>query len=344
MTTVEWGLAYKGLPRHTDIIRTMRAPETVVGVMAAARRSGKTGIARTLLFLSALEGHDGWYLAPTYSHCRDLFWRPFITECPAELIVGKPNNSEMSLTLRGGGTIACKSTQNPDNLTGRGLSFIACDEYQSMPPRLYEEQLAPILAAVPRANKPQGKLLLTGTPRGKDNHLYTRYMRAGKDPGHFSWHLTAAQAGMVPAEQVERIRMEAVAAGTTATKIWEREWLASFDAFAGQVYSEWNPETMVVDDDDIPARFDEVVGGLDWGFSDTHPGALEILGYVAADDSWWVVDELVQIKQTVESYWRPQVDARMREWTRGINRDGVRRTDDEGALYCDPAQIGRAHV
>lgn len=330
MRARRWPLSYAGREAHKEVLAAMRDPDVDVGVLAAARRSGKTGLDLTCLVDHVRERPErlGWFLAPTFAMARELAWDPFLSMLgPMAVDV---NRSQLSLRVRGGGRIWCKSADNPDSLLGRGLTMVAADEFQSMAPNIYDSHLRPLLAETP--TKPRGKLLLSGTPRGKSHPFYTLWKR-GQDrasPGWRAWHMTAYEAGMVPRAEVDKLRAEAAARGRTALKLFEREWEASWDAFVGQVFDAWDPNVHIVRTH--PKEWGRLVLGKDWGFSESHAGALT--SWVETDYGWHCAEEVVATHQTVETFWVPRVAEQAEKWGKGKTR----RTGQKPAMYADPAR------
>lgn len=331
MPRVRWPLTYREREAHKAILAAMRSEDVDVGVLAAARRSGKTGLALTAIVdhVQHRPDRNAWFLAPTFAMARELAWDPFLA------MLGKAatdvNRSHLSFRLRGGGMVWCKSADNPDALLGRGLTMIAADEFQSMAPNIYDSHLRPILAETPR--KARGKLLLSGTPRGKSHPFYALYRRGADrlSPGWRAWHMTACEAGMVPRAEVDRLRTEAAARGRTALKLFEREWEASWDAFVGQVFDAWDPAVHVVRAH--PKQWGRLVLGKDWGFSESHAGALT--SWVETDYGWHCAAEVVATHQTVETFWVPRVAEQCARW-HGVAQQ--KKPSPKPIMYADPAR------
>ena len=199
--------------------------ETRFRIVVAGRRFGKT----TLLIPELLRGAWGegllaWYLAPTYRQAKDVMWRP-LKKWLAPYILGKPNESELSIELKCGGRIALRSADRPDSLRGPGLKFLAMDEYADMDPTAWEEVLRPMLA------DHLGRALFTGTPKGF-NHFHALFTKARDGRAGYAAHqYTTLQGGNVPASEVEAARAE------SDEKTFRQEYEASFENIgSGRVY------------------------------------------------------------------------------------------------------------
>ena len=132
-------------------------------VNVAGRRSGKTYLARTKLMekASAKRGARVWYVAPTYRMAKQIMWQDI-----KELVIdsqrmrGTPNETDLSIHLLNGSTIALRGADNPDSLRGVGIDYLVLDEAQDMSQQVWEAVLAPALA------DRQGEAMFSGTPKG----------------------------------------------------------------------------------------------------------------------------------------------------------------------------------
>ena len=318
----DWPLKYADKDVHREVLLAMTEGDTRVGILCSARRGGKTALARTLVASAAEKRQTrAWYVAPTYQMARELFFEPFLTEYPRRLI-RKVNRTELRIDFRSGARLWCKSTERPDSLLGRGLTLVCADEYQLMPANVYDAHLGPLVAETP--DKAQGRVLLTGTPRGVGHPFHAMWLKGqdGLTPGWRSWLLTAYEANMVPREQIDALRAEAEARGKTALKIWRREWMADWQAFVGQVFEDWAPETMVVEPPE-GMEFEAVIGGMDFGFAESHPGAVTVWG--RRNEKWWCIAEVYEAGKTIETFWIPRLQA-------------LGKAHGLGTVYCDPAR------
>ena len=87
-------------------------------VLVAGRRFGKTYLALVELCRAAWgSGRTVWYVAPTYKQAKRVAWRA-LKEMTREFWEGKPNETDLSIRLRAGGTIALRGADNYDSLRG----------------------------------------------------------------------------------------------------------------------------------------------------------------------------------------------------------------------------------
>jgi hypothetical protein len=159
---------------------------------------------------------EAWYVAPTYKQARRDLWRP-LKRLAKPLILGKPNETTMSVELIGGGRISLHGADHYDSLRGAGLNGLVLDEYADIAPAAWTEALRPMLS------DRLGRALFIGTPEGF-NHFYACYdeARTGK-PDWAAWQFTTLQGGNVAAEEVEAARHD------MDEKTFRQEYEASFE-------------------------------------------------------------------------------------------------------------------
>jgi hypothetical protein len=191
----------------------------------AGRRFGKSFLAvPELLQMAWGPGRLAWYVSPTWRQAKDDLWRP-LKQIARPWIVGKPNESDLSVELKIGGRIALRSADNYDSLRGAGLNGLVMDEYADIAPEAWTEALRPMLS------DRLGRALFIGTPEGF-NHFYDLWndARSGK-PGWTGWQFTTAEGGNVALEEIESARHD------LDEKTFRQEYEASFENIgAGKAY------------------------------------------------------------------------------------------------------------
>src|SRR5580704_9378311 len=134
-------------------------------VLVAGRRFGKTFLALTELCQAAWgTGRLAWYVAPTYKQAKRIAWKP-LKEMTRPYWAAKPNETDLRIELKSGGTICLRGADNYDSLRGDGLDFLVLDEYSSIAREVWPEVLRPALA------DREGGALFIGTPQGF-NHFH----------------------------------------------------------------------------------------------------------------------------------------------------------------------------
>lgn len=156
---------------HPAQLEVLRSP-TRFNILVAGRRFGKTQFAiqkliiegmRTELNGYSLEDKDVWLVGPTFKQEKRIAWSR-LKKLAASVMIGSWEN-EGRIQLENGRHIEIKGADDPDSLHGVGLSYVAMDEYASMPPSAWDVAIRPMLADV------EGGALFIGTLKGK-NHFW----------------------------------------------------------------------------------------------------------------------------------------------------------------------------
>ena len=193
-------------------------------VLVAGRRFGKTYLALTELVRAAWgPGRIAWYVCPTYRQGKRVAWKT-LKGMTKEYWAKLPNETDLSIELTAGGTIALRGADNYDSLRGDGLDFIVLDEYASMAPEAWTEVLRPALA------DKQGRALFIGTPQGH-NHFYDLYDAAKERPQWAAFQYTTEEGGNVLAEELVN------AAHEMDERTFRQEFEANFETLGvGRAY------------------------------------------------------------------------------------------------------------
>lgn len=208
-------------------------------VAPCGRRFGKTYLARRevkrAVQLAAKRSvspdNEIWYGAPTFKQAKRVFWRALKRAIPKHWILGKPNESECSITMKTGHVVRIVGLDNYDDLRGSGLFFFIGDEWADCNPLCWTEVIQPMLATC------QGHSLRIGTPKGF-NHFHDDYQKG--QPGavdkegnpitdYKSWSYTTIEGGNVPQSEIDTAR------NNLDARTFRQEWEASFETYAGQV-------------------------------------------------------------------------------------------------------------
>lgn len=190
----------------------------------AHRRAGKT-VARInkiirKAFECELQSPRYGYLAPYYVQAKDIAWA-YLKHYAAPLLSlgGRINESELSITLpHNGALIRLYGAENAERMRGVYFDGLAADEAQGIPPSVLTQIIYPALA------DRQGWLDLSGTPKGWGNLLGETYKVARSDPEWFVQVLKASETGILPPDELERLRKMMPA------NEYEQEMECSFDA------------------------------------------------------------------------------------------------------------------
>jgi len=194
-------------------------------VVVAGRRFGKTHLAiRELCKHARHPDKTVWYVAPTYRQAKLIAWQKLKAKLLKLRWVAKINESELTIVLKNGSTIALKGADNADSLRGVGLDYLVLDEFAEMQKEAWAEVLRPTLA------DRQGGALFIGTPKGFSNWAHDMYLMEEKSKQWRSFQYTTIDGGNVPLEEIEAARAD------LDERSFRQEFLATFEEYAGRVY------------------------------------------------------------------------------------------------------------
>lgn len=242
-------------------------------VVVAGRRFGKTVLALWVLIYAAAQkpGSICWYTAPTYRQAKQIAWKMLLAFVDPSYITHR-NETDLSITLTNGSTIALRGADNYDSLRGVGLDALVLDEYADMAAEVWTEVLRPALS------DKLGSALFIGTPAGF-NHLYDLWIEAESKPDWKAWQFTTADGGHVPQEELEAARLD------LDERTYKQEYEASFASLTGRVYYEFDRLLNV--SSEIKDTGAELLIGMDFNINPMSA----VIG-VKAGDQFHVIDEI----------------------------------------------------
>lgn len=304
-------------------------------VLLAGRRSGKTYAAAREFIRRVLSDYEGalraggrwdpgdrdeisgepkpflhyWAVAPSHPIGK-VQRRETFDVLKGKRLVASYVRTRGELWLHGGILIEFKSAEDPDSLVGAGLHGMWIDEAARLKADAWTGNLQPTLA------DNQGWCLFSTTPLGRNWFDEEIVRRADpediiKDPDYQLFHFTTLDNTAKPglAEEVEKAKKR------LPRRYFLREYMASRDAFAGQIYDEFSRATHVVPlvkapfYDADPAKmaakarkhFVRFVIGKDFGFSEGHPGVSILFGITRPRDprdpdsvEFWALEEIYE--------------------------------------------------
>ena len=193
-------------------------------VVIAGRRFGKTHLAiRELCYHARHPGKDVWYVAPTYKMAKQIVWKKLKTRLQDLNWVEKLNETELTIQLVNGSTIALKGADNYDSLRGVGLDFVVLDEFADIDPEAWFETLRPTLS------DKQGRALFIGTPKGTSNWSYELYQTGLESDDWRSFQYTTIQGGNVKPEEIESAKKD------LDERTFRQEYEATFVTYSGRI-------------------------------------------------------------------------------------------------------------
>lgn len=223
-------------------------------VVIAGRRFGKTHLAiRELAWHAKDPMKECWYVAPSYKMAKNIVWRKLKNRLEDLNWVKKHNETELTLHLKNGSTIALKGADNYDSLRGVGLDFIVLDEFADIDPEAWFETLRPTLS------DKQGKALFIGTPKGIGNWSYEMFQNSQDDPLTWSSHqFTTIEGGWVPESEIIQAQRD------LDERTFRQEYLATFETYSGRIYYAFDRAKNVVDADATEQDLAVIYIGMDF--------------------------------------------------------------------------------
>jgi hypothetical protein len=215
---------------------TITKDPTRFRVVVAGRRFGKTHLAiRELCYHAREPKKEVWYVAPSYKMAKNIVWRKLKNKLQDLNWALKTNETELTIQLVNGSTIALKGADNYDSLRGVGLDFIVLDEFADINPDAWYETLRPTLS------DKQGRALFIGTPKGIGNWSYELYQNALDRSDWQSFQYTTVDGGNVKPEEIEAAKRD------LDERTFRQEFLATFETYAGRIYYAFDRKGNVVD-------------------------------------------------------------------------------------------------
>lgn len=212
------------MPLSTPQQTIVDAPQRFKCVIAG-RRFGKTHLSiRQLCFYAREPNRDVIYCAPSYKQAKNIVWKKLKYKLLELRWVKKLNETELSIQLKNGSTIALKGLENYDSIRGGGYDFLVIDEFADVDPDAWYSVLRPTLA------DRQGHALFIGTPKGM-NWAHDLYNNALEMPEEWaSFQYTTIDGGNVKPEEIEAARRE------LDERTFRQEFMATWETFSGRVF------------------------------------------------------------------------------------------------------------
>ena len=255
--------------------QTIADDSTRFKVVIAGRRFGKTHLAiRELCYHARFPDREVWYVAPTYKMSKNIVWKKLKAKLLDLKWAKKVNETELSILLKNGTTIALKGADNADSLRGVGLDYLILDEFADIDPSAWFEVLRPTLA------DKQGKALFIGTPKGIANWSYDMYQNELRDSTSWkSFQYTTIDGGNVKPEEIESAKKD------LDERTFRQEFMATFETYAGRIYYSFDRAHNVL----IPEQYDTNVIYTGWDFN---IDPMSVVIAVRHGDSLHVIDEI----------------------------------------------------
>jgi hypothetical protein len=314
--------------RQSDVF----ASDTRYRVLIAGRRFGKTYLACVELIAHALEreGSLNWYVAPFYSMAKDIAWETLKALIPAAWLIGKPNESTLTVRFKNGSRIQLKGAEFPNRLRGRTLYFVVFDEFPMAKRAAWDESISPSQSTT------LGGALFIGTPMGF-NWGYDYYLR-GEDatyPDWQAWQFTTADGGLVSLQEIEDQKRQ------QSARVYRQEYLASFETLTGRVYDNFARKDHVDADADDPGGDVPVLIGMDFNVNPM----TAVLAYEHVDNAgkvWCHVFDVIEIMASNTEEMADEINDRFPRQVPDRLRPGKTKRGRKVIVCPDPAGNARS--
>lgn len=203
--------------------------EHIYRVLVAGRKFGKSTLALAELLRAVKTKKNVAYIAPTYKMARNTLWLDHISKFVPSNMYEDKHETDLRLTFSEGHMITLYGADNPDRLRGLNLDFVVLDECADIKPSTWEQVIEPNLLAT------KGRALFIGTPKGKNNQLYTLYN--ADDSSYESWQFTSFDNPYNDVSRLYATRARLMQNGRE--NWWRQEYLAEFTTLAGIIYEDW---------------------------------------------------------------------------------------------------------
>ena len=244
-----------------------------VKVVCAGRGFGKS----ILLLVTALHvclGYQGeinpispqtaLIVMPTLKMARSIHWLPLLNLVEKIPLVARVDKSDFRIQFHGDrpDLILRGADYGGDKLRGLNLIWAGLDEYQDFHQEVWDKALYPALTR----NRDWSALVI-GTPKGKQSHFYEFHERAIASSDWRYWHAITADNPFILRREIRRAKAQ------LPPKVYRQEFEASWENFDGQIFDQLqdNHKLAAVD---VPAKFESVIIGVDWG--DINPAVVAI--------------------------------------------------------------------
>lgn len=226
---------------------------------------------------------------PTLVMARKLLWKPLQNLLTGHKTVKSISKSEFTITFNNPDpyrfympdlVVMGLNDGDGDRARGSRIWHLGGDEFQDWKTSIFGEIIQPAMSDTEGSTA-----LLSGTPKGKMNHLYTTFENAiAADP--YTWQ--AFKYRSIDNPYLKEADIELLKS-TLSPRLFRQEMEASFETFEGQFF-ETLSESHIISDRDLPDNFTHRILSVDWGA--VNPRALVVCAVVKDGFyHWFVADE-----------------------------------------------------
>lgn len=234
-------------------------------IVRAGRKFGKTTFAlKKALDWLAKPGSTVWFISPTYRQGKLIAWSEFKRLIPNEALGKKPNDTDLTITLKNGSQLFIMGSDDPDSLRGPAPTGVIFEEAAFHRREAWYEVVRPNL--IPK----KAPALFIGTPKGF-NWMFDLESEAKKEiaAGSKEWALFHFSVYDNPYN--DRKEIEDARKGCDTEEVWKQEYLAEFESSVGRVFSTFS-DLRHVEKIEWPSGTFDCWRSVDWGMRDDTAG------------------------------------------------------------------------
>lgn len=229
-------------------------------IVRAGRKFGKT----TYSHKKALDwlgppNSVHWQIAPSYKQAKLISWAEFKRIIPSEALKKKPNDTDLTMTLRNGSQLYLMGSDEPDSLRGPAPTSVTFEEAAQHKREVWHEVIRPNL--LPH----KAPALFIGTPKGfnwmKDLEDEALRSIARGETDWAVFHFSVYDNPHLDIKEIEQARRDC-----DNDLIWRQEYMAEYEAAVGRVFNSFSDARhvgVVAAPPGIP-----LYRGIDWGMRD----------------------------------------------------------------------------
>lgn len=201
-------------------------------IIRAGRKFGKTVYAqKKALDWLGKPNAVHWHIAPTYTQAKLISWDEFKKIIPPEALGKKPNDTELTMTLKNGSRLHLMGSDNLDSLRGPAPTSFTFEEMAFHKPEAWYQIMRPNIMP----HKSPG--IFIGTPKGFNwvHDLETEALKRISE-GNKDWavyHFSVYDNPYISKDEVEEARRDC-----DNEQVWRQEYLAEYESSVGRVFGQ----------------------------------------------------------------------------------------------------------
>lgn len=229
-------------------------------IIRAGRKFGKTTYAmyQALKWLGPPNSRI-WFLAATYRQAKLITWNEFKRLIPHEAMKRKPNDTDLTITLKNGSELSLLGTDDMDMLRGPAPDGVIFEEAALHKRDVWYEVIRPNLMVK------KAPALFISTPKGfnwfKDLEDAARLscLQGGDEWAVF--HRTVYDNPHIDPKEIEQAKRDC-----DNDQIWRQEYMAEYESSVGRVFASFSDARHM---GDVPKPKGQITGrAIDWGMRD----------------------------------------------------------------------------